>query len=36
MRKGGRDVFLYFDNDIKVKAPENAAELARRLREGCA
>jgi uncharacterized protein YecE (DUF72 family) len=31
-RKSGRDVFLYFDNDIKVKAPENAAELAKRLR----
>lgn len=30
-RKSGRDVFLYFDNDIKVKAPENAAALARRL-----
>ena len=31
-RKSGRDVFLYFDNDMKVKAPENAAELAKRLR----
>lgn len=30
-RKSGRDVFVYFDNDIKVKAPENAADLARRL-----
>lgn len=30
-RRSGRDVFLYFDNDRKVKAPENAAELARRL-----
>jgi uncharacterized protein YecE (DUF72 family) len=30
-RKSGRDVFLYFDNDIKVKAPENAAGLAKRL-----
>jgi uncharacterized protein YecE (DUF72 family) len=26
-RESGRDIFLYFDNDIKVKAPENAAEL---------
>lgn len=26
-RESGRDVFLYFDNDIKVKAPANAAEL---------
>lgn len=31
-RKSGRDVFLYFDNDMKVRAPENAAELARRLK----
>lgn len=31
-RKSGRNVFLYFDNDIKVKAPENAAELAMRLK----
>jgi uncharacterized protein YecE (DUF72 family) len=30
-RKSGRDVFVYFDNDIKVKAPENAADLATRL-----
>jgi len=30
-RKSDRDVFLYFDNDIKVKAPENAAGLAKRL-----
>ncbi len=30
-RKSGRDVFVYFDNDIKVKAPENAADLAKRL-----
>jgi uncharacterized protein YecE (DUF72 family) len=27
----GRDVFLYFDNDMKVMAPENALELTRRL-----
>jgi uncharacterized protein YecE (DUF72 family) len=31
LRKSGRDVFVYFDNDIKVKAPENAADLAKRL-----
>jgi uncharacterized protein YecE (DUF72 family) len=31
IRKSGRDVFLYFDNDVKVKAPENAAALANRL-----
>jgi uncharacterized protein YecE (DUF72 family) len=30
-RKSGRDVFVYFDNDIKVKAPKNAAELVARL-----
>jgi uncharacterized protein YecE (DUF72 family) len=30
-RKSGRDVFVYFDNDIKVKAPENAADLEKRL-----
>jgi uncharacterized protein YecE (DUF72 family) len=30
-RKSGRDVFVYFDNDIKVKAPENAADLVARL-----
>lgn len=29
--KSGRDVFVYFDNDLKVKAPENAADLATRL-----
>lgn len=27
----GRDVYVYFDNDIKVHAPFDAAELARRL-----
>lgn len=26
-----RDVYVYFDNDVKVKAPENARDLARRL-----
>jgi uncharacterized protein YecE (DUF72 family) len=30
-RKTGRDVFLYFDNDMKVKAPANAAALVKRL-----
>ncbi len=27
----GRDVFVYFDNDMKVKAPENARDLVSRL-----
>jgi uncharacterized protein YecE (DUF72 family) len=27
----GRDVYVYFDNDIKVRAPFDARELARRL-----
>lgn len=27
----GRDVFVYFDNDVKVRAPFDAMELARRL-----
>ncbi|OYV32892.1 MAG: hypothetical protein B7Z80_25620, partial [Rhodospirillales bacterium 20-64-7] len=26
-RKSGRDVFLYFDNDMKVRAPEDARAL---------
>ncbi|MDB6138663.1 MAG: hypothetical protein JWO94_1735 [Verrucomicrobiaceae bacterium] len=30
----GRDVFVYFDNDIKVKAPFDAMSLARRLYVG--
>jgi uncharacterized protein YecE (DUF72 family) len=30
-RKTGRDIFLYFDNDLKVKAPANAAQLVKRL-----
>ena len=29
-----RDVYAYFDNDAKVKAPRDAASLARRLRVG--
>jgi uncharacterized protein YecE (DUF72 family) len=31
-RSRRRDVFLYFDNDKKVRAPANAMELIRRLR----
>lgn len=30
-RKSGRDVFVYFDNDVKVHAPFDAMDLARRL-----
>lgn len=30
-RKSGRDVFVFFDNDAKVRAPFDAAELDRRL-----
>lgn len=30
-RKRGRDVFVYFDNDVKVRAPADAAALAERL-----
>lgn len=30
-RRGKRDVYCYFDNDIKVHAPYDAAHLARRL-----
>ena len=29
--KGGRDVFVYFDNDVKVKAPFDALSLMRKL-----
>jgi len=28
---GGRDVYVYFDNDVKVRAPWDAMNLARRL-----
>jgi uncharacterized protein YecE (DUF72 family) len=28
---GGRDVFIYFDNDVKVRAPRDAAALAARV-----
>jgi uncharacterized protein YecE (DUF72 family) len=31
---GGRDVYVYFDNDAKVHAPFDAMRLAGRLREG--
>jgi uncharacterized protein YecE (DUF72 family) len=30
-RKGGRDVYVYFDNDVKVRAPYDAMMLAHRL-----
>jgi uncharacterized protein YecE (DUF72 family) len=31
-RAAGRDVYVYFDNDAKVRAPADAAALAKRLR----
>ena len=31
-RRRKRDVFIFFDNDMKVRAPANAMELIRRLR----
>lgn len=30
-RRAGRDVFVYFDNDVKVRAPYDAMSLAHRL-----
>ena len=30
-RAGGRDVYVYFDNDVKVRAPFDAMGLARRV-----
>jgi uncharacterized protein YecE (DUF72 family) len=30
-RKGGRDVFVYFDNDVKVRSPYDAMNLAAKL-----
>jgi uncharacterized protein YecE (DUF72 family) len=30
---GGRDVYVYFDNDVKVRAPVDAIALTQRLRE---
>lgn len=32
--KEGRDVFVYFDNDVKVRAPYDAINLAARLGQG--
>lgn len=32
-KRSSRDVYVYFDNDAKVRAPEDARALARRLRE---
>lgn len=32
--KAGRDVFVYFDNDVKVRAPFDAMSLAHRLKIG--
>jgi uncharacterized protein YecE (DUF72 family) len=31
LRAAGREVFVYFDNDVKVRAPRDAMNLARRL-----
>jgi uncharacterized protein YecE (DUF72 family) len=33
-RRGGRDVFVYFDNDVKVRAPYDAIGLATRVSGG--
>ncbi|HEY8075926.1 MAG TPA: DUF72 domain-containing protein [Labilithrix sp.] len=33
-RRSGRDVFAYFDNDVKVRAPFDAMNLAARLGQG--
>jgi uncharacterized protein YecE (DUF72 family) len=30
-RRGGRDVYVYFDNDVKVRAPFDAMSLAAKL-----
>jgi uncharacterized protein YecE (DUF72 family) len=35
-RDGGRDVYVYFDNDVKVRAPFDAMNLAARLGHGSA
>ena len=32
--RGGRDVFVYFDNDAKVRAPFDAQELIKRIKAG--
>jgi uncharacterized protein YecE (DUF72 family) len=34
VRPAGRDVFVYFDNDVKVRAPYDAMALAARLENG--
>src|SRR5688572_2116925 len=34
VRPAGRDVFVYFDNDVKVRAPFDAMALAHRLKIG--
>jgi uncharacterized protein YecE (DUF72 family) len=34
-KKSSRDIYCYFDNDMKVKAPFDACSLARRLRLPC-
>jgi uncharacterized protein YecE (DUF72 family) len=31
VRKAGRDVYVYFDNDVKVRAPYDAMSLSHRL-----
>jgi uncharacterized protein YecE (DUF72 family) len=33
-RKAGRDVFVYFDNDVKVRAPYDAMNLVHKLQGG--
>ena len=33
-RTHGRDVYVYFDNDVKVRAPRDAESLAVRLNSG--
>jgi uncharacterized protein YecE (DUF72 family) len=35
-RRSARDVYVYFDNDVKVLAPRNARALARRLQKSAA
>jgi uncharacterized protein YecE (DUF72 family) len=35
-RTRGRDVYVYFDNDVKVRAPRDAESLASRLNAGAA
>jgi uncharacterized protein YecE (DUF72 family) len=32
-KRAGRDVFVYFDNDVKVRAPRDAQALIARLRK---